>query len=276
MGRRSRAGEAIACWPAPALFLSLLLGLGPASTPAWARTRPVFEPTDLELENPGAVELDLQLGLVRGPSVWRVVVPDFELDIGLLRNLEVDIDGAYALEGPTGSSGGLFPFDHSAPDSLWPSLKIGIDDWQEADPSEDSAWAVGIQVGPKLPVASGSHGIGFESLVLIGHRLGRLHLVLNLGGLVDPATAQAATRPRGIEAGVDLELEINDNLSVTGEIGGVRYQAPDPSQVVATAGVTRQVSKHLEVSLVALVGFLDGADRYGVLFGLSPKFGRLE
>jgi hypothetical protein len=72
--------------------------LGP--TPAWARpARPLFEPTDLEMEEAGVTEVDLQLGAVRGPpgSPWRAVLPDFELDLGLLPNLELDLDGAYAI-----------------------------------------------------------------------------------------------------------------------------------------------------------------------------------
>src|SRR4051812_32257065 len=37
---------------------------------AAARHRPLFEPTDLEMEDCGTMEVDLQFGLVRGREPW--------------------------------------------------------------------------------------------------------------------------------------------------------------------------------------------------------------
>src|SRR5450432_1158248 len=93
------------------LVVGLVVGF---ARPAQARrgVRPLFEPTDLELEDPAVVEVDLQAGLVRSQGPWRLVVPDLELDVGLLRWLEFDLDAAYALnESPPGS----FKFDDPAP-----------------------------------------------------------------------------------------------------------------------------------------------------------------
>jgi len=36
--------------------------------------------------------------------------------------------------------------------------------------------------------------------------------------------------------------------------------------------VTWSASESLDLSLVALAGFLSGSDRYGLLLGVSPKF----
>src|SRR5690242_17343954 len=69
---------------------------------ARGRPRPHFEPTDLDLEESGIIELDLQFGPLRGPDAWRVVLPDFELDLGLTSNVELGLDGAYAVEGAAG------------------------------------------------------------------------------------------------------------------------------------------------------------------------------
>jgi hypothetical protein len=237
-----------------------------------ARPRPMFEPTDLELEEAGVVEMDLQVGALRGQGAWRAVLPDFELDVGLLSNLELDLDGAYAIEGPP--TGG-FSFDHSVPDSLWPSLKIGV--YDDRDQIGDRAWALGIQAGPKLPVASGNHGLGLESLLLVGRTLGRLHAVLNFGGFVDPAPTATAPRPIGLESGIDLSVELDaaKRFSVTGELGGVRFLSSDPGQLLATGGLSWSVSPHLDLSVSALYGFLLGSDRYGLLLGVSPKVGPL-
>lgn len=234
-----------------------------------ARPRPLFEPTDLELEEPGIVEMDLQLGAVRSQGPWRVVLPDFEVDFGVLPSLELDLDGAYAIEGP---ATGAFSFDHAAPDSLWLSIKWGL--YDNHAPGSDRAWALGVQVGPKLPVASGSQGIGVESLLLIGRYIRQLHAVLNLGAFVDPATAAGAPRPVGIEVGLDVDLDLDDvnRFSFTGEISGVRFVSADPNELLATAGLAWSVTRSLELSLAGMYGFLEGNDRYGLLLGVSPKF----
>lgn len=230
--------------------------------------RPLFEPTDLELEETGVVEVDVQMGGIRGQGPWRAVIPDFELDVGLLPALELDLDGAYAIEGP---AAGPFSFDHPAPDSLWPSVKLGIYD----HPTEGGgiAYAIGAQVGPKLPIAAGAHGIGLESLLLLGGVWHRLQLVLNLGGFVDPAPDAASARPRGLEAGLDVTQKLNDTgqLSVTAELSAVRFTSGDPAQLLATGGITWAAAPYLDLSVVGLVGLLGGSDRYGLLVGLSPK-----
>lgn len=232
------------------------------------RAQPRFEPTDLELEQTGVVDIDLQLGPVRGQGPWRLVTPDFELDLGVLPWLELDLDGAYAFEGATPGSMGATFFDHAAPDNLWLSAKLGIADWH--DRSTDRAFALGVQAGPKLPVANDTSGIGLEALALVGIVVGRTHLVLNLGGLVDPRVT--GSRARGLEGGIDLEVEIvPDRWSLLGEIGGVHYVSADPDQLSATLGIQYSPSEMLDVAIVGLVGVLSGSDQYGLLVGVSPK-----
>jgi hypothetical protein len=254
-----------------ALGLVALLSSSLAAAPAFARqgVRPLFEPTDLELEKTGVVDIDVQVGAIQGRGPARVVVPDFELDFGILPNLELDLDGAYAIEGPTA---GPFGFDHAAPDSLWLSAKIGFFDW--TDDETKSSWAMGVQIGPKLPVASGAHGIGGEALLLVGHVLYGTHLVLNAGAFIDPGPDAASGRPIGIELGMDLDKDLDraGRFSLIGELSGVRFVSSDPPQLLATAGVKFSPTESLDLSVVALVGFLEGSDRYGVLLGVSPKF----
>jgi hypothetical protein len=265
MGRTSLPTRFVPVAVVPLLVSITVIGL---PTDVTARSRPLFEPTDLELEETGMVEVDLQLGAVRSQGPWRAVLPDFELDFGVLPNLELDLDGAYAIEGPTA---GPFSFDHAAPDSLWPSVKWGL--YDSHDPGSDRAWALGLQVGPKIPVASGSRGLGAESLLLVGRYVRRVHTVLNLGGFVDPAAAAGAPRPVGVELGLDVDLDLDDinRFSFTAEISAVRFVSSDPNQLLATAGLAWSVTPSLELSLAGMYGFLDGNDRYGLLLGLSPK-----
>jgi hypothetical protein len=265
LARLSRTGRRAAL-----IFAAACLGAGGRAPMAHARAiRPLFEPSDLEMEDPGVTEVDLQLGAIRSRGPWRVVLPDFEIDVGLLRWLELDLDGAYAIEGP---QMGPFAFDHAAPDSLWPSVKLGF--YDDHGEQTKRSGALGVQVGPKVPVAAGSHGVGVESLLLFGYMYRRLHTVLNAGGFIDPAPDAVSGRPIGIELGLDLDLDLDDidRFSLTGEFSGVAFLSDDPGQLLATAGFTWSVTKALDLSIVGLWGFLQGSDRYGALLGVSPKF----
>jgi hypothetical protein len=236
---------------------------------ATARAVPVrrfFEPTDMEFEEPGMAELDMQFGLVRGEDAYRVSAPDFELDLGLLSNLELDIDGEFAVAGP---DTGEFTFDRTAPDNLWTSLKLGL-----LDVGDDAgAWTAGIQLGPKLPLAHGNMGVGVEGLVLIGWRIRQTQLVLNLGGLLDPIPDPSMPRPAAFEGGLGIArpLDADQRWTLTGEISGVRYVSPDNDQLNFTIGVTWSPTDTLDVSVMALGGVLSGGDRWGLLIGISPK-----
>lgn len=255
--RRSRAATAI-----------LLAGLACPCTPARAAVRPRFEPTDLEWEDTGIVELDVQVGPVRSPGPWRLVVPDFELDLGVLSWLELDVDGAYAIEGP---ANGPFSLDHALPDALWPSVKIGI--YGAHDDVGQRGAAIGIQIGPKLPIATSSHGPGVESLAVAGRMIGRLTLALNLGAFIDPAPDAVSGRPKGVELGFDLQYDLGgqNRYGMTGEIAGTHFFSQDPDQLQATLGFVWSVRSYLDLSLTGLVGTLSGGDRYGILLGASPK-----
>jgi len=260
--RGLRPRESAAAWT-----LVLLAAIG--ASPAQARkVRPLFEPTDLELEEPGVLEVDLQLGVIQSRGPARIVLPDFELDLGLLPNLELDIYGAYAVEGP---SHGPFAFDHAAPDSLWPAVKLGV--YDANDPEQHTAFALGVQLGPKLPVAVASHGVGVEGLALVGTAISRTHLVWNAGAFVDPAPDAPPSRPVGLEIGVDIDIDLDaqDRFSFEGGVSAVRFVSSDPDQLLFTSGISWSPLEALDLSLLGLFGVLQGSDRYGVLLGVSPK-----
>ena len=63
-----------------------------------ARPRPRFEPTDLEWEETGVAELDLEFGAIRSTGPWRFVIPDFEIDLGVFHNDEFNLDDAWRFE----------------------------------------------------------------------------------------------------------------------------------------------------------------------------------
>jgi hypothetical protein len=170
-----------------------------------------------------------------------------------------------------GSHSGAFVIDRWAPDNLWTSIKAGLLDF--ADPIADIAWTTGIQLGPKLPLAQGNRGVGVEGLMLLGFRLRKTQVVVNLGGLIDPAPDPHTPRPKAVEGGLDLDRPPVESgrWSITGELGGVRYFSPDTDQLTTTIGITFSPTETLDLSLVGLRGWLAGGDRWGVLFGISPK-----
>jgi hypothetical protein len=259
-GRRS-----IAASPSVAFGLALALGSGAAAAEHVAHR---FEPTDMDMQPPGVLQFDLQTGLVKGQHAVRLVVPDLEINFGLAHNVELDLDGAVGVEGP---KDGSFHLDHATLDNLWLSSKLGLFSWH--DDARKSSWALGVQLGPKVPLAEGVRGAGFESVLLLGRNLRRVHLVLNAGGLVDPGIEVSRKRPIGTEAGIDLNLDLNDEdtFSILGEVGGILYFTGDPNQAAATLGLQWSPSELLDLSIIGLVGFASGSDRYGVMLGASPK-----
>ena len=205
-----------------------------------AAPRPLFEPTDLELEEPGMVQLDTQVGELRGQDASRAVVPDVEVDIGLTRNVEVDIDAQYAIEGP-GARG--FQLNRPEPDNLWVASKMGL--WDARDPLRNRAWALGLQLGPKIPMAPQAKGAGFEGLVLLGRRIGQSHIAINLGAVLDPGQQVSRGRTSGLEGGVDVSIPVDKQAvwTVLGEVGGVRFLSNDRHQLHCTAGISWAAGK---------------------------------
>lgn len=226
-----------------------------------------FEPTDLELEDPGTTELDLETGLVRSQGPWRVPAPDFELDLGVAPWLELDVDGAYALEGAPDKP---FSFDHAAPDPLWPSVKVGLLDL--VDDENSRTYAIGAQLGPKLAMFPSRTPLGIEGLLLGGVSFGGTRLVLNLGGFVDPSPDPESPQPVGVETGFDWEhdLDAAGRYMIGGELASVVFKTNDPAQLQLTFGPTYGATEWLDLSITGLVGFLPGSDRYGLTFGVAP------
>jgi hypothetical protein len=250
-----------------------IVGVGPRVALARRGVRPLFEPTDLELEEAGIVEADLQVGALRAPAPgpWRAIVPDLELDVGLLRRLELDVDFAFAIEEATPGSGASA---RAAPENAWVAAKMGLWDWADDDlPGSPVAWALGAQAGPRFPVAPDAHGLGFEGLALLGHLEGRAHFVLNLGAFVDPGPTAGGVRPSGVEGGLDVDCDLDrgGHASITAELAGVRFFSNDPDQLSATAGFAWSPTPATELNVLGLYGLLGGSDRYGVLFGISQK-----
>ena len=255
-------------WPF-ALFGALTAGLLLIGTDAAAqRSRVRFEPDDLDLHLGGEAEIDLQVGAMKGDDYVRGFAPDFELSLGIATNAQLEIDGTFGIDGD-GSSAFL--------DNTLVAVRVGVVDVHDQPMSKD-AWAAGVQVGTRLPTLPGSRGIGVEALTIVGRTQGRLHIFFASGVLVDCAQLDAfgagTSRPTGIELGVDVDVDLDerDRWSMKAELSVARFFTPDDPQIHLVAGPAVKVTPSVELSAVALLGFLQGSDRLGVLVGASTRF----
>jgi hypothetical protein len=245
------------------------LALALVAPAASAQVRKRFEPTDLDLVPEGILELDTQMSYTEAESTGRAVIPDFEIALGIAPRVQIEVDGAYAVEGAPGFR---FSFDHPAPDNLWLSSKIGLADWR--DGARDRAWALGMQLGPKVPLAPSARGVGYEALALVGRSVARTHIVVDAGAFVDPSSDATLRRTVAVEGGVDLDIDLDaaGRWSLLGEIGTAVFLSGEANQAHVTCGLQYSASPSLDLSLIGLVGLLSGGDRGGVLLGVTPRF----
>jgi hypothetical protein len=230
-------------------------------------TRPRFEPTDLDLEDPGTAEFDLQFGVTHGDGDAgnRLVLPDFEFDLGLTSNVELDLDGAFGIERydePTRRLTG---------EALWTAVKLGFLDLRDATGTR--SFAIGAQLGPRIATVGDMRGVGYGALLLLGLNERRLHAVLNTGGFVDPGPQITQGQQRSVVAGLDFSLDLDQKSvwELDSELAVAHYLSPDPDELAASFGASVDASKNVELSLTSIVGFLPGIDRIAILAGVSPK-----
>jgi hypothetical protein len=248
-------------------FFVLLLAV--AANTAARPTRPRFEPTDLDLEDTGVAELDLQFGVTHGDgsSGNRFILPDFEFDLGLTPNVEIDIDGAF----------GFDRYDQATRryvgEALWTGVKLGFIDVK--NDARTRSFALGMQLGPRIATIGDMRGVGYGALALVGLNDRRLHAVLNAGAFVDPGPEITQGQSKSAVGGLDISLDLDAKAvwTLDGEFAGAHYLSPDPDELAAALGASVDVSKNLELSLTIIVGFLPGYDRISMLMGATPKVG---
>ena len=249
--------------PSAALFALLVTASNAARA---APRRHHFEPDDLELERAGILDFDLQAGPVLGNSSSgdRVLIPDFEIGLGLTSNVELDVIGSFSIYRQNGRPA-------VTGDSLWIASKLGLVDERDR---HGNAWALGLELGPRLPTF-GAVGIGYGALGLLGFKHRWLSLVLNAGSFIDPGTSLDEKGPRSLLLGLDMnaELDPRGQWSLQSELALAHYLGPDPDQLALAFGATYAVSSHLDVSLTALGGFFPHSDHFALLLGASPQLG---
>jgi hypothetical protein len=231
----------------------------PAQAEARRFYRARFETEALELELPGEVEIDSQLGGFYGDGhdQSRLVVPDVEIDLGVCKWLEIDLDAALI-------------FSQIEPDSVklvgdpvWLTARVDALSWQ--DKESQATFGIGLQAGPRFPSVATPKGVGFAGLLLVGGGTRALHLVANVGALLD------YHQKRAILYGLDAEYELGEHWSLLGNFAAAYYFG-DPQQLLLAAGSSYKPTQRLALSLLAIGGPFVHGDRAGGMFGVSYSF----
>jgi hypothetical protein len=231
-------------------------------------TRFRFEPTDLRLEPKGMAELDLQVGVTHGDgsAANRVILPDFEFDLGLTPNVELNIDGAF----------GFDRYDQTSRryvgEPLWTGVKLGFGEFRNA--AQTQSFAIGMQLGPRFPTVGDTRGVGYGALALFGLNARKVHTALNAGGFVDPGPEITRGQPKSLLGGIFFVLDLDEQAVWTfdAELAVAYHSDTYANEVSGGLGVSYDPSKNLELQLIGIAGFLPGYDRLTLLAGMTPKF----
>lgn len=238
------------------LALTLLLASLLLAAPAQAKHRGFrFFPQDLDMERPGFGELSMRAGYSpRGAPL--LAVPDFELDLGLLRRLELGIDGQWGQP----SAGEMW----GATDQLWLSLKHLLLD----ERAGHTALAIGFQHGPRVAAMPLTHGLGYQAMALCGVRRANVQALLALGAGIDPRDDTLARRPWVAMGSVDLDWFVSDAWSVEAQVLDARGPgAPGWTESLGVAWQTGNTQLRAGATTLAV----GSQQAPGVYVGFSKK-----
>jgi hypothetical protein len=243
-----------------ALALSVWLWTAPAQA-RFFRAR--FDPDTLELQKPGNLELNLQAGGLYGDGVdrSRIVLPDYEVDMGLLKWLEVDIDGAFSVTHLGTSERAV------GGDPLWTSARVEVLNLEDKD---GKSFGIGAQFGPRFRTVDNARGVGLGSLILIGGGTRTLRAVGNLGCFLDRDQAGAIVYGGALE----WDLQRRRKWTLQAQMAGAHYFGnthgdTDPSQALLLAGLGTELTRDLMVSLLAVTGPFAKGDRAGLMASVT-------
>ena len=242
------------------LSAALLVLLSPERAEARRFFRARFRPNTLELQDPGQLEIDSEMGGIygNGQDGTRTPVPDFELGLGVLDWLEVNIDSSFS-ETQLGTQNKQF-----VGEPIWLSGRFDVYSFE--DKKTGSTFGIGAQVGPRLPNIGNARGVGVAGVGLIGGGTQAFNVVLNAGSTFDASQSVAVTY------GLDLEYKLKRRRKWTldGEIAGAHYFGGGaPDQLLLNVGFGLFVNDDLQLALLLLTGPVYRGDRVGLLVDVT-------
>ncbi|MDB4989066.1 MAG: hypothetical protein JWN04_4244 [Myxococcaceae bacterium] len=241
-------GRALGC------LLCLLSGVvWPQQAQARRFFRARFRPGDLDLQEPGELSIETDYGLIYGDGQdgLRVPAPDFDIGLGVLDWLEVNIDSSFS-QTQIGSKNAQY-----VGEPIWLSGRFDL--YSLEDKKTGSSFGLGAQVGPRLPSLHNAQGVGVAGIGLIGGGTNNFNVVFNVGTTLDAGQSLALTY------GVDLEYDFGQKKiwSLQGEVAGAHYFGNSPDQLLINFGFGAQVTQRLQLTLLAITGPVYQGDRLG-------------
>jgi hypothetical protein len=201
-----------------------------------------------------------------GAAGNRIVLPDFEVDLGLTSRVELSIDGAFSVDHYDGDEQRQLQGE-----ALWTGVKLGLLDFR--DPDTQTGFAVGAQIGPRFATV-GSSGVGYGALGLLGYKGMAMHSTANLGYFIDPGPRALGAHSRSAVLGLDFAMDLDERSewSLLASMAFAYYVTDEPTEWLVSLGTAVDASKAWNFHLVALGGILPGEDRLGIFFGATPRF----
>jgi hypothetical protein len=190
-----------------------------------------FDPETLALEKPGNLQCNVQAGGLYGDGIdgSRIILPDFELDLGVLKWLEVSIDGVFTVTNlgtPELGVGG---------DPLWTSARFELLNLRRDD-QEHTTFGMGLQVGPRFRTIDKARGVGLGALLLAGGGTESLRVVANLGTFLDREQAGALVYGGSVEYDLALRHAGRHRSEPGPGARGLRHRGdPDAGALAARA-----------------------------------------
>ncbi len=235
----------------PLLFALLLFAV-----PAEAKHRGFrYFPQDLDMEAPGTGELSLRSGFTRHGAP-ALAAPDLEIDLGLLRRLELGVDGQWGVN----NAGD----DWAATDQMWLSFKHLLYDERLGS----TAFALGVQHGPRVAATPTSKGLGYEALAMVGVRREAWQALVSLGCGLDPHDTALGLRPWVVMGSVDLDWSLSDTWSLEAQL--LDAQGPGAPGWVESAGVAWQTGSR-QLRMGGTTGYAGSQWAPGLYVGFSQK-----
>ena len=240
------------------LFLVLLLTALPHD--AWAKRRRVsFFPKDLDMEKPGAVEMDTRVGAIHNADGTALVLPDIETDFGVAPRLELGLD----------VQGGLDPrtLAWAWSDQVWLSAKHLLLDQHSAT----AAYAVGLQHGIRFAAVPGTWAFGYQAVGLWSVTHEHWQLVASGGAYIDPPEIETGHRPGGLLAGVDMSIDLVGDWDLAPSLGFALHREGTVDAVLA-CDLELDLGVWGSVRTGGLGGWQDSQRVVGWEVGYAPRF----
>jgi hypothetical protein len=235
--------------------------------------RPFISATDAGVLDPGYVEIEAGLSFSRNTrgqaneSNWSL--PSAVLNIGLMKNFELDIGAGFDLACEKIDSGRRRCLGSAAETSL--TAKTRFFEGEGAVPSFTTEMSLLLPTQRRELLSAPSRKVGFTAVLVASAELGPMEYHLNLGGGVVESPKRSLATVGSLLWAIAGDLPLTRELSAVAEFRGesVRGSLPDNT---ALAGLVWKSPSGIKFDAGSFTGLSRGSDNWGITFGLTYVF----